>query len=67
MTSLENARTYAELTAIASTLKGKALQETLDAVGLGFLRSQPVARQRESLANFYGRGLDSAAIARMAR
>jgi hypothetical protein len=67
MTSLENARTYAELTAIAATLKGKALQEQLELAGLGFLRSQPVARRRESLANFYGRGLDSKAIARMAR
>ncbi len=67
MTSLENARTYAELTAIVATLKGAALQQQLELVGLGFLRSQPVGRRRESLANYYGRGLDSAAIARMTR
>lgn len=67
MTSLESARTYAELAAIAATLKGKELQAALDAVGLDFLRSQPAARRRESLANYYGRGLDSAAIARMTR
>jgi hypothetical protein len=67
MADFENARTYAELTALAATLKGKALQAALEQVGLGFLRSQPVARRRESLANYYGRGLDSAAIARMTR
>lgn len=65
MTSLENARTYAELTAIVATLKGKALQVELDRVGLDFLRSQPVARRRESLVNCYARTLDSAAIQRM--
>lgn len=67
MADFENARTYAELTALAAALRGKALQAALDAVGLDFLRSQPVARRRESLANYYGRGLDSAAIARMTR
>lgn len=65
MTSLENASTYTELTAIVATLKGAALQVELNRVGLDFLRSQPVARRRESLANYYGRGLDSRAIVRM--
>lgn len=67
MTDFENARTYVELTALAAALKGKALQAALETVGLGFLKNQPVARRRESLANYYGRGLDSAAIARMTR
>jgi hypothetical protein len=64
---LAAARTYAELTEMAATVKGRELQALLDERGMTYLRSATVARKREALVDLHGRRLDSLAIAAIGR
>jgi hypothetical protein len=66
-TALAAARTHAELAALVTPLRGRALQTLLDEVGLSYLRNATVVRKREALAEHFGRQLDSRAIEAMGR
>jgi hypothetical protein len=64
---LLRATSHAELATMLAPLSGREVRALLEQRGMPWATRGPVTRQRAALAEWYGRRLDSFAIARLGR